>query len=65
MMTRVSHRHRALRPLASRRERAGDRARTLAIVLDTAVDEGASGLYERVGFSCPGSSGYAYKPHGG
>jgi hypothetical protein len=36
------------------------------LVLDTAVDEGASGLYERVGFQLSGViPDYAYRPHGG
>ncbi len=35
-------------------------------MLDTADDEGASGLYERVGFKLSGIiPDYAYKPHGG
>jgi hypothetical protein len=39
--------------------------RTL-LVLDTAVDEGASPLYERHGFSLTGIiPDYALKPHGG
>jgi hypothetical protein len=36
------------------------------LVLDTAADEGASGLYERVGFKLSGViPDYAYRPHGG
>jgi ribosomal protein S18 acetylase RimI-like enzyme len=35
-------------------------------VLDTAVDEGASGLYERAGFKLSGIiPDYALRPHGG
>ena len=35
-------------------------------MLDTAVDEGASGLYERLGFKLTGViPDYALKPHGG
>jgi hypothetical protein len=41
------------------------RGRTL-LVLDTAVDDGASGLYERMGFTLTGViPDYALKPHGG
>ena len=41
------------------------RGRTL-LVLDTAVDDGASGLYERMGFQLSGIiPDYALKPHGG
>jgi len=36
------------------------------LVLDTAEDEGAAGLYERVGFKLTGViPDYAFKPHGG
>jgi ribosomal protein S18 acetylase RimI-like enzyme len=36
------------------------------LVLDTAVDDGASGLYERVGFKLSGIiPDYAFRPHGG
>jgi ribosomal protein S18 acetylase RimI-like enzyme len=35
------------------------------LVLDTAVDEGASRLYERVGFKLSGIiPDYAFRPHG-
>ena len=56
MMTRISHRGRGIaKALLHAAERAAiERGRWL-LVLDTAVDEGASGLYERVGFNCPGS----------
>jgi ribosomal protein S18 acetylase RimI-like enzyme len=41
------------------------RGRTL-LVLDTATEGGASGLYERLGFVFAGEiPGYALKPHGG
>ena len=41
------------------------RARTL-LVLDTAVDGGASGLYEKLGSTLAGTiPDYALKPHGG
>jgi ribosomal protein S18 acetylase RimI-like enzyme len=44
---------------------AVERGRTL-LVLDTAVEGGASGLYERLGFTLAGTiPDYALKPHGG
>jgi ribosomal protein S18 acetylase RimI-like enzyme len=44
---------------------AVERGRTL-LVLDTAVDAGASGLYERLGFQLTGIiPDYALMPHGG
>jgi ribosomal protein S18 acetylase RimI-like enzyme len=67
MMTKASHRRRGI---ASRLMHAAERTaiehgRTL-LVLDTAVDDGASGLYERLGFSLSGIiPDYALKPHGG
>jgi ribosomal protein S18 acetylase RimI-like enzyme len=67
MMTRVSHRGRgaatALMRVAERL--AAERGRTL-LVLDTAVEDGASRLYEALGFSLTGViPDYALKPHGG
>lgn len=67
MMTRISHRGRgAARALMKAAETiAIARGRTL-LVLDTAVDEGASGLYERMGFTLTGIiPDFAFKPHGG
>ena len=67
MMTRVSHRGRGIATaLMHEAERlAVQRGRTL-LVLDTAVDDGASGLYERLGFILAGTiPDYALKPHGG
>jgi hypothetical protein len=67
MMTRLSHRGRGLaRALLREAERiALARGRTL-LVLDTAVDDGASWLYERTGFTLTGViPDYALKPHGG
>ena len=67
MMTRISHRHRGVATALLREaERAAiDRGRWL-LVLDTAVDEGASGLYERAGFKLSGIiPDYALRPHGG
>jgi len=67
MMTRVSHRHRGIATaLLAATERAAIAHNRWLLVLDTAVDEGASGLYERVGFQLSGIiPDYAYKPHGG
>jgi hypothetical protein len=67
MMTRLSHRNRGVATaLLHAAERAAiERGRWL-LVLDTAVDEGASGLYERVGFKLSGIiQDYAFRPHGG
>jgi GNAT superfamily N-acetyltransferase len=67
MMTRISHRGRGVaKALLHAAERAAiERGRWL-LVLDTAADEGASGLYERVGFKLSGViPDYAYRPHGG
>jgi len=67
MMTRLNHRHRGIATaLLHTAERAAiERGRWL-LVLDTAVDEGASGLYERVGFQLTGIiPDYAFRPHGG
>lgn len=67
MMTRVSHRGRGVaKALLHAAERAAiERGRWL-LVLDTASDEGAAGLYERVGYNLSGIiPDYAYKPHGG
>jgi ribosomal protein S18 acetylase RimI-like enzyme len=67
MMTRLSHRHRGVATalLRTAERLAIDRGRTL-LVLDTAVDDGASGLYERAGFTLAGIiPDYALKPHGG
>jgi ribosomal protein S18 acetylase RimI-like enzyme len=50
--------------LAAERE-AIDHARTL-LTLDTAAEDGAAGLYERIGFHYAGViPDYALKPHGG
>jgi ribosomal protein S18 acetylase RimI-like enzyme len=67
MMTRVSDRGRGIASALMRAaERlAVERGRTL-LVLDTASDGGASGLYERLGFTFAGEiPDYALKPHGG
>jgi ribosomal protein S18 acetylase RimI-like enzyme len=67
MMTRLSHRHRGVAAalLRTAEQMASERGRSL-LVLDTAVDDGASGLYEKAGFSLAGIiPDYAFRPHGG
>ncbi len=67
MMTRLSHRHRGIATslLREAERTAIERGRWL-LVLDTAEDEGAAGLYERLGFKLTGViPNYALKPHGG
>lgn len=67
LMTRLSHRGRGIATLLMRAAEACavEQARTL-LVLDTAVEGGASTLYERLGFTLTGIiPDYALKPHGG
>jgi len=67
MMTRISHRGRGVAKALMRcAERiAVERGRTL-LVLDTAVEDGASRLYEALGFQLSGIiPDYALKPRGG
>lgn len=67
MMTRVAWRGRGVARalLAAAENLAIERGRTL-LVLDTASEEGASGLYEKCGYSCAGEiPDFALKPHGG
>ena len=67
MMTRLSHRGRGVATALMRtaEELAMRRNRTL-LVLDTASDGGAAGLYEKLGFTLAGEiPDYALKPHGG
>jgi ribosomal protein S18 acetylase RimI-like enzyme len=67
MMTRISHRRRGVaRALMRAAESlAVARGRTL-LVLDTAAEDGAAGLYEGLGFKLAGIiPDYALKPHGG
>jgi GNAT superfamily N-acetyltransferase len=67
MMTRLSHRHRGVATalLGAAERLALERGRWL-LVLDTAEDDGAAGLYERLGFKLTGViPDYALKPHGG
>jgi ribosomal protein S18 acetylase RimI-like enzyme len=67
MMTRVSHRHRGIATALLREaERIAIARGRWLLVLDTAEDEGAAGLYERMGFQLTGLiPDYALKPHGG
>ncbi len=67
MMTRVSHRHRGVATALLREaERIAIARGRWLLVLDTAEDEGAAGLYERMGFQLTGLiPDYALKPHGG
>ena len=67
LMTRVSHRGRGVAAALMRKAEAlaVQRGRTL-LVLDTATEGGASGLYEDVGYVLAGTiPDYAFKPHGG
>ena len=67
LMTRASHRGRGVAAALMRRAEAlaVERSRTL-LVLDTASQGGASGLYEGLGFVFAGEiPGYALSPHGG
>jgi ribosomal protein S18 acetylase RimI-like enzyme len=67
LVTRLSHRGRGVAAALMRaaEDLAVERERTL-LVLDTATEGGASGLYERLGFVLAGEiPDYALKPHGG
>lgn len=67
LITRVEHRGRgiATRLMRAAEDLAVEKGRTL-LVLDTATEEGASGLYEKLGFTLTGEvPDYALKPHGG
>jgi ribosomal protein S18 acetylase RimI-like enzyme len=67
MMTRISHRGRGVATALMRaaERMAAERGRTL-LVLDTAVEDGASRLYEALGFNLTGViPDYALKPFGG
>jgi ribosomal protein S18 acetylase RimI-like enzyme len=67
LMTRTSHRGRGFAAALMRAAEAlaVQRGRTL-LVLDTATDGGASGLYEGLGYKLAGEiPDYALKPHGG
>jgi ribosomal protein S18 acetylase RimI-like enzyme len=67
MLTRLSHRHRGVATALLREaERTAIEHGRWLLVLDTAEDEGAAGLYERVGFQLAGLiPDYAFKPYGG
>src|SRR5215468_10860224 len=66
MMTRLSHRHRGIATALLREaERLAIARGRWLLVLDTAEEEGAAGLYERLGFRLTGViPDYALKPHG-
>lgn len=67
LMTRLSHRGRGIAAALMRAAEAlaATRGRTL-LVLDTAKEEGAAGLYEGLGYTLTGEiPDYALKPHGG
>ncbi|MFQ3456649.1 GNAT family N-acetyltransferase [Bradyrhizobium sp. UFLA01-814] len=67
MMTRIAHRHRgvATELMRAAEQLAITHGRTL-LVLDTAEEDGAAPLYERLGFQLTGIiPDYALKPHGG
>jgi ribosomal protein S18 acetylase RimI-like enzyme len=67
LMTRVDHRGRGIgmRLMRAAESLAVEQGRTL-LVLDTATEDGASGLYEKLGFMLAGEiPNYALKPHGG
>ncbi|MER8863508.1 GNAT family N-acetyltransferase [Mesorhizobium sp. M0751] len=67
LMTRLDYRGKgiATRLMEAAEVVAMEKGRTL-LVLDTAKEEGASGLYEKLGFTLAGEiPDYALKPHGG
>lgn len=67
LMTSVEYRGRGVgtRLMRAAERLAVEKGRTL-LVLDTATEEGASGLYEKLGFTLTGEiPDYALKPHGG
>jgi ribosomal protein S18 acetylase RimI-like enzyme len=67
MMTLPSHRGRGIATALMRTAEAmaSTRGKTL-LVLDTATEDGAATLYERLGFTLAGEiPDYALKPHGG
>ena len=67
LMVRVSQRGKGVaRALMLAAEREAVLRRRTLLVLDTAVDGGAAGLYEGLGYSLTGVlPDYALKPHGG
>ena len=67
LMTRLDYRGQgvATRLMRAAEALAIEKGRTL-LVLDTASEEGAAGLYERLGFTLAGEiPDFALKPHGG
>jgi len=67
MMTALAHRGRgvASRLMRAAEAEAAARGRTL-LTLDTASEDGAAGLYERLGWiRCGEIPDFAFKPHGG
>lgn len=67
LMTSMEYRGRGVgtRLMRAAERLAVEKGRTL-LVLDTATEEGASGLYEKLGFTLAGEiPDYALKPHGG
>ncbi|MFN5717081.1 MAG: GNAT family N-acetyltransferase, partial [Bradyrhizobium sp.] len=67
MMTRLTHRNRGVATalLRAAEQLAIAHGRTL-LVLDTAEEDGAAPLYEKMGFQLSGLiPDYALKPHGG
>ncbi|PBC03251.1 GNAT family N-acetyltransferase [Mesorhizobium sp. WSM3860] len=67
LMTRLDYRGQgiATRLVRAAEDLAVEKGRTL-LVLDTASEEGAAGLYEKLGFSLTGEiPDFALKPHGG
>ncbi|MBN9220517.1 MAG: GNAT family N-acetyltransferase [Mesorhizobium sp.] len=67
LMTSVGHRGRGIgtRLMRAAEHLAVEKGRSL-LVLDTATEDGASGLYEKLGFTLAGEiPDYALKPHGG
>jgi ribosomal protein S18 acetylase RimI-like enzyme len=67
LMIRPTHRRRGVATMLmhAAEEKAVARARTL-LTLDTAAEDGASALYEKLGFTLAGTiPDYAFRPHGG
>jgi ribosomal protein S18 acetylase RimI-like enzyme len=67
LMTRPDHRGKGIATglMRAAEALANEKGKTL-LVLDTASEEGASGLYEKLGFTLTGEiPDYALKPHGG
>jgi ribosomal protein S18 acetylase RimI-like enzyme len=67
MMTRINYRGKGIaKALLHTAEQLAIEHKRSLLVLDTAQDEGASGLYEKQGFNLTGIiPDYALKPHGG